>query len=162
MALLNADLSKYEQQDNYTPIPPGEYTVRVIDSEVRESKAGNPMARFTFEVMGPTHSGRKLWDQFVLNNEVALRRLKTLASVAGHRNPNFIRDTEELHGLTCMVKVAIEEQEGYEPKNIIKSFKAAENKPAAANGVPAPHVAAQALQQSSAAPSPQGKFPWAK
>jgi hypothetical protein len=123
MAQLNLDLSGYEPQGDFDPIPPGDYIIEVVDSDVSTSRAGNPMAKFTFEVVGPSHAGRKIWDHFVLNNEVALRRLKALAEAAGHKNPNYVRDTEELHGLRCEVRVAIEEQEGYPPKNKISSYR---------------------------------------
>jgi len=123
MARLNLDLSDYDAMDDFGPVPPGDYVVTVVNSEVTHSKAGNLMAILTFEVAGPTHAGRKLWDYYVLNNDVAMRRLKSLAQAGGHPNPNFIRDTEELHGLQCIVRVTVEEQEGYSPKNKIVAFK---------------------------------------
>jgi hypothetical protein len=152
MARVDLDLSSYDAQgSDYEPIPPGEYTIRVLDSEVTHSKAGNPMAIFTYEVLGPTHAGRKLWDYFVLNNEVALKRFKGLAEAVGYPNPNFIRDTEDLHGLQCSVRVSIEEQEGYSPKNKITSYKRfAEVRPAQArdNAAPPPKPVQSAARKS--------------
>lgn len=159
MATLNLDLSNYEAQDDFTPIPPGTYTVEVTDSDVTYSKAGNPMASITFEVLGPSHAGRKLWDHFVLNNDVALRRLKGLAEAAGHRNPNYIRDTEELHGLRCTVKVTIEEQEGYQPRNRITSYKPLERPAAAGTARPTPPARNEA-QQAPPQPTRKSVPPW--
>lgn len=126
MAQINVDLKDYQEYDDFTPIPPGEYVVHVVDSEVKQSKSGNWMAAFTFEILGPNHVGRKLWDNFVLSNEVALRRLKSMAVATKHPNPNYLRDTEELHGRKCIVRVDIREEEGYQPQNRIKAFKALE------------------------------------
>lgn len=153
MAQLNANLQNYETfDDDYgTPIPEGEYEVTILDSEVKVSNNNNPMASFTFEVTGPSHAGRRLWDRFVLNNDIANRRLKTLATVSGHRNPNFIADTEELHGLRCKVRVEIEKQEGYAPKNVIKSYKALNgSKPIASQSATQP--VNQTAQHTSASP----------
>jgi len=164
MALLNANLEGFQEQDDFSPVPPGEYLVTIVDSEVKSAKSsGNPMAVFTFEILGPTCRNRKLWDRFVLGNEVAMSRLKGLAKAVGHRNPNFIRDTEELHGLRCLVRVKIEEQDGYDPKNVVTSFKPLESGGQTQQGAPA------ATNQTCAPPpptaagaSPQARkpFPW--
>lgn len=159
MAVFNADLTPYEAQNNYAPLPPGEYPVEIVDSELKRSKAGNLMARFTFSVFGTSYAGRKLWDQFVIGNEVAMRRLKSLATACGHRNPNFIGDTEELHGLRCVVRVKTEEQEGYEPRNVITNFKTngEKEKQQPQTKTPAPEVIADQQHQQK---KPQ--YPWQK
>jgi hypothetical protein len=157
MATLNANLEGYQEQDDFSPVPPGEYLVKVIDSAVREAKtSGNRLAEFAFEIQGPEYRNRKIWDRYVLGNEVAMSRLKTLAKSIGHRNPNFIRDTEELHGGMCRVRVKIEEQNGYEPKNVITSFKPAESAAIRTPEPPgiAPELAAQA--------QPKKAYPWEK
>jgi hypothetical protein len=121
--------------------------------------SGNKMAVFTFNVLGPTHANRKLFDRFVISNDVAMSRLKTLATVVGHKNPNFIRDTEELHGGKCSVRVKIDDaKDGYEPKNAIVSFKPLNGK-----------TLSPPVQESPAPSQPQPetekskpKFPWEK
>jgi hypothetical protein len=128
MARIDANLEHYEEQTDFSPIPPGEYLVVVSDSAVRESKNGNMMAEFVFTVQTPAeYRNRRIWDRFVLGNDVAMSRLKTLAKVVGHKNPNFIRDTEELHGGVFVAKVKIDEKAGYDPKNVVTSFKSAES-----------------------------------
>jgi hypothetical protein len=152
MATLNANLEGYQEQDDFSPVPPGEYLVKVVDSAVREAKtSSNRLAEFVFEIQGPEYRNRRIWDRYVLGNDVAMSRLKTLAKCIGHRNPNFIRDTEELHGGMCRVRVKIEEQSGYDPKNVITSFKPANPQPPPS--VP-PEVASQAQQKKP--------YPWEK
>lgn len=154
MAHINADLSQVDEQD-FSPVPPGEYEVTVVDSEVKSSKNDNPYLNLEFEVFGPSHQGRKLWERFMLQNEIGLQRLKTLARVAGHPNPNYIGDSEELHGLMLTVRVKIEEQEGYDPKNKITSFKARSNGGGAQPvPQPAPPRQAQAANGPPVGPAP--------
>jgi hypothetical protein len=162
MAVMNANLQAYDEMDDFTPIPPGEYEVEVTDSEVAIAKSsGNNMAVFQFTVLGPMFAGRKVWDRFVLSNDIALRRLKTFAKFAGHKNCNFIKDTEELHGLRVKVKLAIEQSGDYDPKNVIKAFKPVNgtitiDTPPVAPTVPTPPPTPPEAPPSAAKP----KFPW--
>lgn len=122
MALLNQDLSSYTNQD-FDPIPPGEYDFEINDSDVVDTKTGKRMIKVSCKVLGPTHSGRIVFENFVIGQDVAMSRLKTLATVGGHPRPDFIQDTQELHGLRFRGNVGIRESEGYSPQNSIKSFK---------------------------------------
>jgi hypothetical protein len=67
----------------------------------------------------------RVWDIMSLGNEVSMKRLKALAVCAGHPNPNFIADTEELHGKELMVRLKIEKDKDgqYEDKNKVSAFK---------------------------------------
>lgn len=153
--------------DSFDPIPPGDYQVRVVDSSVSTSKNGNPMAEFELEVEGPHNTGRKLFDRFVLNHEVGRKRLKGFLVALGHRNPAYLADTEEAHGLVCTAKVAIEKDATgqYDDKNKIKSYKPLGGQ-AASPGAP-PRGAASAPHPSfhppagpaSQAPATDGGFP---
>lgn len=159
MAVLQMNLSGYEAQTGvFEPLPAGNYIVQITDSEVRESKAGNPMVKWEFTVVDGDFSGRKVWDNMTLNNEVSLKRLKSLAVAGGHPNPDYINDTEEMHGLFVKIRVKVEQQDGYGPQNNVSSFGPAEvtqgHAPAAMHSPkPTPAVAP--------APSP-AKKPWQK
>jgi hypothetical protein len=151
MTAINLDLTQTKAQEGFDPLPPGEYQVQVTDTQVTQSKSGNPMLKIVLTVLGPTHQGRRLFDMFVLNNDIAMSRLKGMATAGGHQNPDYIRDTEELHGLRMQVKVKIEEQPGYNAQNRISSYKRIGNGGAA-------HPAAPAVPQI--APPPPAA-PWA-
>lgn len=133
MALLNQDLSQVQEQ-NFDPIPPGEYQVKVTDSSVVTTKKGDPMLKVTFNVDAGPLTDRKVFDNFLLGNSVAMSRLKSLAIAANHPHPDFLQDSEELHGLRLLIKVNVKEDPNYPPKNNVTSFK----KIAAVAGIVAP------------------------
>jgi hypothetical protein len=159
MALLNANLQNVQAQD-FTPIPPGAYKSVVINSEVTQAKSGNTMLKVTFMVAdGGPHNGRQVFEQFVLSSTVAMSRLKSLALCAGHPNPDYIQDSEELHGLEVVinVKLEIDKTGQYEPKNKISSFK----KPEGAAPIAPPSQAFAGLQAPPppVAPPPPAQQP---
>ena len=124
MTQVNQDLSNYSEQIGFDCLPAGWYEATVIDSEIKEGPKG-PYINWTFEIIG--HPNR-VWDVMSLSSDVSLQRLKTLAKCAGHSNPNYIADTEELHGLSCMVRLKIERSEEYDDKNRITAFKPIEDR----------------------------------
>lgn len=152
MAVIQQDLSNTKPQD-FSPIPPGLYRATVVDSEVGRSDAGNNRIKWEWEVTDEQYSGRKLWDYMVLQGSdesvrIGQSRLKAMAEACGHPNPNFINDTEDLHGLECLVKLGIKKgKDGYDDSNKITAFK-----PLTSGGVPAsPH---QPQQQTAPPPPP--------
>ena len=130
MAIINANLSNVKASGNFEPLPPGEYQVKIVDSAVIATKTGKPMLKVEMAVEDNGAAGfsahligRKIWEQFVLENEIAQSRLKGLASAAGHPHPDMIRDSEELHGLRLAIRVKVENDEQYGPRNKITTFK---------------------------------------
>jgi len=155
MANLGIDLTGIEAQEGFDLLPPGDYHARVANSEIKEGAKG-PYIQWEFEIVGKPN---RVWDIMSLSNKISLQRLKTLATVAGHPNPNNLQDTEELHGLECIVKLKIEHDKTgmYDDKNRISSFKPLKNKSVMPANVPPAHVAASA---DAAQPVATGKMPW--
>ncbi len=147
MAVLNLDLAGYDPEgSDPTPIPPGDYEVLIVGSRLKQSltlaglapeaetcpgvdPAGSPsprrlkVAEFEFLVLGPVCRGAKLRDSFTLSEDASMCRMKTLAVAARCPNPDFIGDTEELHGLRCRVRV--ERTGGFRSpgrKNVISGY----------------------------------------
>ena len=149
MAQLNANLSEYDTQESFDVLPPGEYAAQVVDSEIKEGAKG-PYINWTFQVAGKPN---KIWDVMSLGNEVSMKRLKTLATCAGHVNPNYIADTEELHGKAIVLKLKVETDETgqYAPKNKVAGFRSLKKAPAT---VPPPHVV------DTPQPQTPPKMPW--
>jgi len=145
MAQLNADLSNYDTQEGFDVLEPGWYEAVVSDSEIKDGKNGSYI-QWTWEVVGKPN---RLWDYMSLGNEVAMQRLKTMAACCGHSNSNFLADTEELHGKKCLLRLKIQKDEGYEPKNKITSFKPIEK-----STTPQPPPVEKPTAQ------PQQKMPW--
>ncbi len=134
MAVLNLDLTGYDPvEPSPGEIPPGDYEVLIVDSRLRHSlgakrvapeakgwsgskqSAGEPpggptpgpikSAEFEFVVLGPVLRGARLRDDFNFSESGSMCRMKTLAVAARCPNPDFIGNTEELHGLRCRVRV---------------------------------------------------------
>lgn len=124
MARLNANLANYESQDGFDCLPPGWYQATVIDSEIKDGPKG-PYINWTWQIEGKSN---RVWDVMSLANDVSMQRLKTMATCCGHKNPNYIADTEELHGMRCNIRLKVEsDPDGrYENKNKITAFKKAE------------------------------------
>ena len=154
MAQINANLTEYQTQDAFELLPPGWYEATVDDSEICTAKSsGNQYIKWTFSIDGKPN---KIWTNTMLNNEVSMRILKTMATCCGHRNPNYIADTEELHGRRCQIKIAIEKDPNgdYDPKNVIKGFKPSEKQSV---NIPPAHVIENAPKPANNA---QVKMPW--
>jgi len=123
MAMLGANLAGIKPQESFDPVPPGDYHVTITDSSVGETKTGKPMLKVTFTVADVPYSGRKVFDNFLLGNEIAMSRMKSMAISAQHKSPDFIQDSEELHGLKLIIKVKVTNDPGYPPQNKVTSFK---------------------------------------
>lgn len=119
------NLTDYDAQEGFDVLAPGWYEAEVIDSEIKSSKAGNTYINWTFQVLGKPN---RVWETTVIGKDVAMKILKTMATCCGHRNPNYIADTEELHGKRCQIKLKIKTDPTgeYEPKNEITAFKPSE------------------------------------
>ena len=154
-AQLNANLTNIDGQIGYTPLVPGWYLAKVVDSEIKEGPKGNYI-RWTFEIAGKPN---KVWDTMSLGNEISMKRLKGLAIAAKHKNPNYIADTEELHGKECMIRLKVETDPSgqYEPKNTISAFK-----PADGNGAVPTQIAAAAPVEAEIPAAQPARMPWEK
>ena len=120
MAMMNTDLSHAEvQTDSFSPVPDGEYLCTVCDSKIRTTRAGDQQLSLTYRIDAGDYKNRKVFDNFNLWSmnqqalEIAQRNLKTLATVAGHPNPNYIQDSSELHGLQFTIRIKTKEGENY-------------------------------------------------
>lgn len=156
MAELNLNLSGVSSQSDFSPLPPGDYLVVAVDSLVVMTKtSGQPMLKVTLEVVDGQHRGRTIWDNFVLSNEIAQKRLKSMAEAGGHPHPDFIKSSEELHGLPVMVKLKIEEKPGFSPQNKIIRFSKHLSSTPPTPATPAPQQPAFTPPAPQMPPQPQ-------
>ena len=123
MKNLSIDLKEISPFDSLAPIPHGNYVVRISNCEIRLSQAGNPCLSVEFTLTDPPFTNRRLFEYFVLNQPIALRRLKTLAIAGKYPNPDLIKDPSELVGLRLMAKVIIREDDEYGTQNKIAALK---------------------------------------
>lgn len=156
MALLDLNLEGYEAQtSDFSPLPAGSYVCQISNTESYYSKAQRPNLKVTLTVQDGDYAGRKIWTNFCLDAEVGLKILKSMAVAARHPNPNFLRDSEELHGLYVKARVTISKQEGYADKNDVKGFSDADSASVASTSA-APNPAAAASKPAG------GRLPWGK
>ncbi|MEG1501939.1 MAG: DUF669 domain-containing protein [Synergistaceae bacterium] len=132
MALLAPELTQdllNTKAEDFTPIPAGEYTLQVTKANVEPTKNGTGLiVKAEFDVIGPSHQGRKIFGNFNIRNESAMaekigkQQLKSLM-VAGHVQEPLV-DTDQLLGATVRAGVIIRPESGqYAARNEVKSFK---------------------------------------
>jgi len=129
MADFSFDARNHELvQDISDPIPAGWYAVTNTGSDLRGTKAGTGQ-RLEIEhtVRFGEYKGRKVWSRFNVVNaneqaeEIAHRELATLCHavvVLGFKTHEQLRDK----GL--LVRVVVRHDTGWEPMNVVKSWKA--------------------------------------
>ena len=105
-------------------LPPGDYRVQILQSEMRVTKAGTgQMLWLDLEVLEGPLQGRHVYDQLNLINpnptaeEIAQRTLSAICHAVGKLQ---VADSEELHFLPMVAKVAVQpngynEVKGYKP-----------------------------------------------
>lgn len=142
-------------ENNFDPLPAGWYDVNITGAELKDTKDGTGnYINVKYSVTGPSHQGRVVFGMLNLKNrnpkaeEIGRQQLGELMRACGLAR---VTDSDQLIGGRCAIKLNVETQEGYEPRNGVKGFRAIAGS-AAPTFTPAP--AAQAT--ASAAP------PWAR
>jgi hypothetical protein len=114
--------------DNFEPLPAGNYVVEVIGSDVVDTKTGlGRQMKLTLKVVEGELEGRRIWPNIMVRhqNETAQRiGQQVIASLISAAGIGPIDDTEELHGIPIIARVAIETDKNgqYEPRNTVKGF----------------------------------------
>ncbi|MBF0400243.1 MAG: DUF669 domain-containing protein [Magnetococcales bacterium] len=152
------DATQVDPNQPHETLPPGEYRVQIITSEMRATKAGTGQYLFMeMEVLDGAMVGKKLFDRLNLINpnrqaeEIAQRTLSAICHAVGRMQ---VSDSEELHFRPLVVKVVVD-KEGY---NTVKGYKAAANAGQVSQQAyqpPPPRHAAQYQTQPQPAPQPQ-------
>lgn len=116
---INVDLSGVEASRK--AIPEGTYEVVVNEATQKNSRDGNPMISFEFEVQEGPHKGAKLYENCSLQPQ-ALFKLKSVLLALGIDIPNkaFDLNLRDLIGLTCEVEVGHEVYEGKKRARILQ------------------------------------------
>lgn len=105
MAKLQLDLSQVKEQSNsgYSMIPAGKYEMKVVKTEVKDTKSGGAMLVCDLEVQdfGDHVSKRIPYQLNIVNSSaeaqrIGLSQLKSLAIACHVKNPNAIGDSDEL------------------------------------------------------------------
>jgi len=116
--------------NDFAPIPAGEYPMRVIGSEMKATNDGTgQMLVLEMDITDGPSAGRKHWERFNLVNknpqavEIAQRSLAQLCTAVGKL---AIADSEELHMLPFIGKMKVTPAKGqYGPGNQLAGYKPA-------------------------------------
>ena len=152
MANLAGKFAPAEAENNFDPVPPGEYQVMFVKDEEKDD--GSVSAEFS--IIGGAHDGRKLWNYFGFgsSNNTAIRiaceRMTQLLRAADL--PDDTMDTSPAYGKTMIAVVGIQKKDP--TRNQINAFKPI-------GGAPAPAQQAQPAQAAQAAPQ-KTAMPWEK
>lgn len=113
MAKLDFNAPQFEApaDDKFAPLPDGEYEAVIMDSDVKDTKAGTGQyLKLVCEVTGPTHSGRKVFANVNISNpnpqavEIGQKELKAICIAVG-KGDQVIKDSQELHNIPVVIKV---------------------------------------------------------
>lgn len=166
MAKLNMDFNPSEVPEDdrsFEPLPAGEYTMQVIESEVKDTKSGSGQQLvLTLEVIEGPFSNRRVWDRLNIRNQnadaqrIAQRALADLCLAVGIQS---LRNSEDLHFKPFIGSVKIREDKSgqYGPQNTVryKQRGGAASRPQATAQQPQ----RQAAPQQAAKPA-TGAKPW--
>jgi hypothetical protein len=144
-----------EQQNDFAPLPEGWYSAVINKAEIRDTKdkTGQYVA-VRYDVTGPTHQGRVVFGNInIKNKSTAAEEIgrQALGSIMRAIGLSRVDDTDQLIGGALQIKLSIRTQEGYEPTNDVRGYKALE-------GAAMPKAAAPAPTQEDGKAAP----PWAK
>ncbi len=154
-SLGNFNATEHEPQQTYDLLPPGDYQAMIVKSEMKETKAGGTRLALELVILDGPAKDRRLWDglNLVNSNQTAVDIAnRTLSSICHATGQLGAKDSEELHNIPMMVKVAIKAAQGqYSAGNEVKGYSALRS-------AGAPRVAAASQAQAPARSSP----PWRK
>jgi len=158
MAFLNETFNTAELPQgtggDFSPLPDGWYTASIAQASLETTKAGTGQyIKVRYDITGPTHQGRVVFGNLNIRNpnsqaeKIGLQQFGDLLRAIGLAK---VSDTDQLVGGICSIKLTTRQQEGYEPSNDIKGWKAVDGASMPKPAAPAPAPA------TAAAP------PWAK
>lgn len=147
-----------EAQQDYAPLPSGEYLAQITDSDMKPTKKGDGQyLELEYTVIDGEHKGRKTWVRLNLENpnnkavEIANRQFAAIREATGVANPET---SEQLHFKPHVIRVefipAGTTKGNYttdKDSNEVRGWRAADGA-----AVAAPQQQAPARQAASAAP----------
>lgn len=154
--VAEVDVNEQVGGGSYEPIPPGEYYLKALDAEEKQTKDGTgSYINVKFEVAKGEHAGRLLWHIFNINNKsekaqkIGRQQLVGWATACGKPDAD---DTDKLLDKVFRAEVEIQKGTGgYADNNRVKQFLMA--------GDDAPKAALKAAPKA-AAPAAKSANPW--
>ena len=145
------------ESTGFDPIPAGDYRAKIAEATVKQTKDGTGnYINIRYDIIGPTHEGRVVFDMVTVKNKSQKAEeigRQNIGSIMGALGLQSLKDTDQLVGGVCEIKVKIEKDEEYGDKNRVVRWRAIE-------GAQLPK---QPSQSTSSMPGTQteSKPPWA-
>jgi hypothetical protein len=138
MANLNGVNTNAEpQSSDFEPLVPGDYKAIVDSEESKTSKAGDEYLILKFKIIDGPGKNRVIFHNLNLwhssspkAKEIAEGHLSAIREAAGIPKDRF-SDTQQLFNRPMLIRLGIEASPGYDPKNVIKSWKSLSSVPTA-------------------------------
>ena len=156
--LFNLNLTDVEEDSgSIGPMPAGDYEMIAASWESKNSKATNhKMLSVTYEVVGPKYSGRKVWENFMLEGNglnVSKGKLRNWRKAMG-LDPDMeafgLEDLESMMNVPFNANLRVEEGRDkgdgtkWEDKNVIAKFLAGGSSAVSSpSPAPAPNAASK-------------------
>jgi len=135
---FNFDATDIDTSDDrgFEPLPQGKYNAMVIESTVKDTKAGTGQyLELVCQVLDGAHVNRKVWHRLNIVNpnpvaeNIGRKDLAILLINLGL--PPKFGDTNEMHGKPFVMGLKISQRDGYEPSNDVSFTAPASNQPTA-------------------------------
>jgi len=114
MSVINFDSTKYEEMQEFSPIPAGEYTAIIAEQEIKTTQSGNgEYISLKFQIVEGQHKGRNVFTNLNFNNpnatavNIAMRELKTICNCF-NLAPTGDFDLNLLLNKPLIIKVGVE------------------------------------------------------
>tara|TARA_R110002094_G_C4808227_1_gene203554 strand:- start:28 stop:375 length:348 start_codon:yes stop_codon:yes gene_type:complete len=102
MSDFEINLTGVEETGSFDLMPVGDYEFVATAWENKTSAKGSAYLQITFDVTGPTHSGRKIWETFMLEGaglNVSVGRLRDWRKAMGMDPDVSAFGLEQLEGM---------------------------------------------------------------
>ena len=128
MADINGfDANQVKPNDEFVPIPAGEYDAIIIASDKKPTAKGDgAYIKLELQILSGEFQNRKVWDQLNIWNpndkavQIAKGTLSAICRAVGVMTP---KDTAELHNKPLKIKVTVAKDPKYGEKNEVKAYK---------------------------------------
>lgn len=117
--------------DEHSCLPPGEYPVRIVNTDVTPTKAGTgQILVLEIQVEEGQHKGRKFWERLNIVNQsqtaqkIGQAMLKKVVKACGIQGP--LADSNQLHNIPFIAATKIQTDD-YGDKTVLKNAKPYQN-----------------------------------
>lgn len=155
MAAFTFNAEQVKPQDDFSPVPAGDYIAQVTESEIKATKSGTgQMLTLRWQILDGQFKGRLVFDRInIINQNPTAQQIgqSQLSSICRAAGVMQLADSVQLHNRPCIITVKIRKDEQYGDGNEVRAYKPA-------SGV-APVAAPAFAQAANPHAAPAGAVP---